>query len=107
MNEQQFAYWLQGFAELTGDTPPTVEQWKSIREHLATVFVKVTPLVESTKLDDARRMARGFQLAPGKIEDIIREAQKNQGISPFQPYQPYFLGQDGQRHPATPGTAYC
>lgn len=44
MTEQQFAYWLQGFAELTGDTP-TAEQWKSIREHLATVFVKVTPPV--------------------------------------------------------------
>lgn len=45
MNERDFAYWLNGFAELTGDTPPTAEQWKSIREHLATVFVKVTPQV--------------------------------------------------------------
>lgn len=42
MDAQQFAYWLNGFAELN-DAPPTAEQWQSIREHLATVFVKVTP----------------------------------------------------------------
>lgn len=42
MTPEQFCYWLQGRAELD-ETPPTPEQWKSIREHLATVFVKVTP----------------------------------------------------------------
>lgn len=42
MTPEQFCYWLQGRAELD-ETPPTAEQWKSIREHLATVFVKVTP----------------------------------------------------------------
>lgn len=46
MTDQQFTYWLQGFAELNGDTPPTAEQWKSIREHLALCFTKVTPPVE-------------------------------------------------------------
>jgi hypothetical protein len=43
MSPEQFAYWLQGFAELTEGTPPTPEQWKSINEHLQTVFVKLTP----------------------------------------------------------------
>ena len=42
MTPEQFCYWLQGFGEL-GGTPPTPEQWKSINEHLATVFKKVTP----------------------------------------------------------------
>lgn len=42
MDAQQFAYWLQGFSELH-EKPPTPEQWQSIREHLATVFAKVTP----------------------------------------------------------------
>lgn len=46
MEMQQFCYWLQGFAELSGDTPPTAAQWKSIREHLAQVFDKRTPPVE-------------------------------------------------------------
>lgn len=45
MTPEQFAYWLQGFAELSGVAIPTVEQWQSIREHLATVFEKVTPPV--------------------------------------------------------------
>lgn len=42
MTPEQFAYWLQGFAELQSLTP-TQDQWRSIREHLATVFNKVTP----------------------------------------------------------------
>lgn len=41
MTSEQFVYWLQGFAELHQE-PPTPEQWKSVKEHLATVFTKVT-----------------------------------------------------------------
>ena len=44
MDALQFAYWLQGFAELNSQQP-TPEQWQSIREHLDTVFKKVTPPV--------------------------------------------------------------
>ncbi len=44
MTPEQFAYWLQGFAELNTQ-PPTPDQWQSIREHIATVFKKVTPPV--------------------------------------------------------------
>ena len=43
MTHEQFCYWLQGFAELSPATPPTPEQWKSIQEHLALTFKKVTP----------------------------------------------------------------
>lgn len=42
MTTDQFAYWLQGFAELN-EAPPTPEQWQAIRDHLALVFHKVTP----------------------------------------------------------------
>lgn len=45
MTPEQFAHWLQGFVELTEWKQPTPEQWKSIAEHLQTVFVKVTPPV--------------------------------------------------------------
>jgi hypothetical protein len=41
MTPEQFAYWLQGFAELNAE-PPSVEQWASIQEHLQLVFTKVT-----------------------------------------------------------------
>jgi len=43
MTPEQFCYWLQGRAELVPN-PPTEAEWKSIKEHLATVFTKVTPL---------------------------------------------------------------
>lgn len=46
MTPEQFAYWLQGFNELTAGQQPTPEQWKSITEHLKTVFVKVTPALQ-------------------------------------------------------------
>lgn len=42
MNSERFTYWLQGFAELSGDTVPTQEQWDVIREHLSSVFHKTT-----------------------------------------------------------------
>lgn len=45
MTAEQFAYWLQGYAELNA-APPTAEQWQSIREHLGTVFNKITPNIE-------------------------------------------------------------
>lgn len=44
MTSEQFAYWMQGFVELNGASP-TDEQWQSIKDHLATVFVKVTPTI--------------------------------------------------------------
>lgn len=44
MTAEQFAYWLQGFFEMSGpDVALTPAQAKMIREHLATVFQKVTP----------------------------------------------------------------
>lgn len=45
MSPEQFTYWLQGFIELNSGKMPTEAQWKSIVEHLTTVFVKVTPPV--------------------------------------------------------------
>lgn len=44
MTPEQFAYWLQGFAEMQlSKEPPTREQWETIKDHLQTVFKKVTP----------------------------------------------------------------
>jgi hypothetical protein len=41
MTPEQFCYWLQGYCELNG-RPPSQEEWESIKEHLQTVFKKVT-----------------------------------------------------------------
>ena len=43
MTPENFVYWLQGFVEMNGRENPTPEQWNSIRDHLKTVFIKVTP----------------------------------------------------------------
>lgn len=42
MTSEQFAYWLQGFAELN-EQPPSAQQWQMVRDHLALVFDKRTP----------------------------------------------------------------
>lgn len=43
MTAEQFAYWLQGFSEITSKVPTDV-QWKIIQDHLQLVFKKVTPV---------------------------------------------------------------
>lgn len=47
MTPEQFTYWLQGFVELN-DGAPTEAQWKSIKEHLQSVFHKTTPEYKPT-----------------------------------------------------------
>lgn len=43
MTSEQFCYWLQGRMEMLPNQLPTQAEWKMIQEHLATVFIKVTP----------------------------------------------------------------
>ncbi len=52
MNSVSFAYWLQGFFELTDSNTLTEEQVKVIREHLNLVFKKVTALQVSDKKEE-------------------------------------------------------
>jgi hypothetical protein len=48
MTAEQFVYWLQGFLEMSGpDVELSSAQTKMLREHLATVFVKVTPPLQA------------------------------------------------------------
>lgn len=43
MNAEMFAYWLQGFVELTQTPQPSEAQWQAIKDHLQLVFKKETP----------------------------------------------------------------
>lgn len=74
MNSEQFAYWLNGFAELNPTIEqPSPERWKSITEHLKTVFVKVTPEV---------RIEPRISFPPKQHDDIagiIRRASEKAG----------------------------
>lgn len=51
MTPEQFAYWLQGFVEMTPtENVPTPQQWTMIKQHLQTVFTKVTPDLGKTEM---------------------------------------------------------
>ena len=51
MTPENFCYWLQGFFELNSDIPPTKRE-QIIKDHLQTVFKKVTPTYTSTVADN-------------------------------------------------------
>lgn len=88
MSPEQFCYWLQGFAELSGDNPPTPEQWKSIREHIATVFKKVTP---SVKVGEQKIAPPDLASIKKAFEEEERRKQ-NSHLWPYRPDdQPLFL----------------
>jgi hypothetical protein len=103
MTPEQFAYWLQGFVELGKGAAPTAEQWKSIAEHLETVFKKVTPKVGevSVKINvdtkDAEKSAEAFRKS---IEDLQRAARQ------WPLHSPIWLD-EGTRAGFPPGTIIC
>lgn len=41
LSPDKFVFWLQGFAEISGNAP-TEQQWAIIKEHLELCFKKVT-----------------------------------------------------------------
>lgn len=43
MNYENFAYWLNGYVEITNPKQPTEDEWLIIKDHLKLVFNKVTP----------------------------------------------------------------
>jgi hypothetical protein len=83
MTPEQFAYWLQGFVELGKGAAPTPEQWKSIREHLETVFKKVTPPVGVEQKNAATELQRFFREYDKKLAD--EGAPKDLTFYPPQP----------------------
>lgn len=71
MTAEQFAYWLQGYAELNAE-PPTAEQWRAIRDHLALVFHKITPPVRGfPSLDQPPIQWPGQTVTPLRSEYIV------------------------------------
>lgn len=43
MTPENFAYWLQGFAEIADKKAPNDKEWQIIKDHLQLVFDKKTP----------------------------------------------------------------
>lgn len=51
MRPENFVYWLQGYVELSGEHPPTEQQWQQIKDHLKLVFDKKTPDYSNLKIN--------------------------------------------------------
>lgn len=88
MTPEQFVYWLQGFVELGGETPPTKEQWESIAAHLRLVFNKKTPEVKKAEPNEQKKEISIDDYAR-EWERIKRESEKNREYPPFS--SPYVL----------------
>lgn len=80
MTPEQFAYWLQGYVELTRNAAPDEAQWKSICEHLSKVFVKTTPQVGPAVAHPA--------VTPKSLEDAIRRFNEQRPAVPTWPFSP-------------------
>lgn len=81
MTPEQFAYWLQGFTELTQGQTPDPVQWKSICKHLGTVFNKVTPPVQTGPAPSVKDL--GVDLS--EVMRRFNEQQTNQQVWPGLP----------------------
>ncbi|MDN7490578.1 hypothetical protein QZM35_22975 [Burkholderia sp. AU45274] len=101
MTPENFAYWLNGFIELTQGQTPNPAQWKAIKEHLDLVFKKVTPVISEFEVkinidaDDAEKRIDELRKAYDEMTKKAREA------SPFDPNKwphlvPYCLDATGQ-----------
>jgi hypothetical protein len=95
MTPEQFAYWLQGFVELTQGQTPNPAQWKSIQAHLNTVFNKVTPPVSQEVQVKIVRNDPSVLDAMRKMRDF--------GWPWNEAMQPVRMGDGG----ITPGTITC
>lgn len=79
MHSTDFAYWLHGFTELTGEVMPTEAQWKMIVEHLNTVFHKVTPpLDKTTDKAPAPAVAAKPKPQPIGVAEMLRQAAEQE-----------------------------
>jgi hypothetical protein len=85
MTPEQFAYWLQGFAELQA-TAPTQDQWQSIREHLGTVFNKVTPPTKPPVITPSDPLG---EIMKRRHEEARREAIMRPPFRPFDQLDPF------------------
>ena len=89
MTPEQFAYWLQGFAEIN-DVAPTEDQWKIICDHLKLVFKKVTP---------ERLEIKPIELEPIKNPDFP--------ITWPRPWEPYPLPRFTEKSDPLPNQVIC
>lgn len=84
MTSRDFAFWLQGFFEITNPTEITPEQTKMIQAHLNLVFVhEIDPAMGDQRHQDVLNKihATGKEVTPKEMTPPFR---------PHTPVEPYF-----------------
>lgn len=74
MTSDQFAYWLQGFFEMTDSKNLSERQVSMIKEHLKLVFNKVTPDIQPSPLPGLTK--EDIEKALEKGKKIVEETEK-------------------------------
>ena len=94
MTPENFAYWLQGFIELTQGQTPNPAQWKSIKEHLDLVFTKMTPPVGETTVKinvDAKDAQKAVEDLKKKYDELMEKAKEATPFIGWPYYSPIWL----------------
>lgn len=73
MNPEQFAYWLQGFLEMSETKTISEKQVQIIKDHLNLVFEKKTP----NRADLLKRIPK----SPKEFVDLLNPICSNTGSS--------------------------
>lgn len=89
MTPEQFAYWLQGFSEMSPSVRPTPEQWEMIKEHLATVFTKVTPPLKKQPALEPFVFPDDLNIKPSPFE--LTPDEKDRWTQPGWPHGPTII----------------
>ena len=77
MNADEFAYWLQGFFELSESNQLTDKQVEIIKNHLQLVFEKVTP---DATVEDSKKNRRRFH---PQSQELDSDLEKGGRSNPF------------------------
>ncbi len=72
MTPEQFTYWLQGFMETADPKSIDEKQTQIIKDHLALVFTKVTPIYKPVDTND---LLKKFNENDFKIDWTYRPGQ--------------------------------
>ena len=84
MNPEQFCYWLQGYMELAdGHNELNCIQVQKIKEHLATVFTKITP-VHPTHAPTYCAEQKQIPLLVDEVDKITPNYETEKGIDTVQ-----------------------
>lgn len=110
MTPENFAYWLQGFVELTQGQTPNPAQWKAIKEHLDLVFTKVTPPVKGTVMVDVKVDTKDAQKSIDDLkkayDDLAKKVKEGSPTPSWPSFSPVWLD-EGTRDGRLPYTIIC